>query len=110
MREAAAHLVGELDFEAFRSAHCDAAHARRHMYSIDITETPRPPLGHTVDIVFWANAYCRHMCRILSGMLVAVGQGKHKSSHVATILHSRDRTRAGMTAPPEGLTLLEVLY
>ncbi|MFC1611572.1 tRNA pseudouridine(38-40) synthase TruA [Myxococcota bacterium] len=110
MRRAALRLIGHLDFEAFRSAHCDAAHARRHMYSIDITRYPRPPRGEHLKILFHANAYCRYMCRIIAGTLIEVGRGKRSIDSVQETLESRDRTRAGMTAPPNGLTLLEVLY
>jgi len=110
MRAAASLLLGERDFESFRSAHCDAAHAFRRMFSIDITETPRPPLGSYVDLTFHANAYCRHMVRILSGTLVGVGMGKRAPGDMSAILAARDRRAAGVTAPPQGLTLLEVLY
>jgi tRNA pseudouridine38-40 synthase len=110
MRAAAQLLVGEHDFEAFRSAHCDAAHARRRMHSIDIGSTTRPPVGLHVDITFHANAYCRHMCRILAGTLVEVGTGQRAVDSVAAALAGRARELAGVTAPPGGLTLLEVLY
>lgn len=110
MRAAAEHLIGELDFNAFRSVHCDASHAVREMFSIDIRQVPRPPVGHTVDIFFHANAYCRHMCRILAGTLVEVGMGRRSPQDVQRILASRDRTQAGITAPPSGLTLMEVRY
>ncbi len=110
MRVAALSLVGEHDFEAFRSAQCDAPHARRTMFGVDITRTLRPPLGEHIDITFRADAYCRHMCRILAGTLIEVGTGKRAVSEVADILAARDRKRAGITAPAHGLTLLEVLY
>jgi tRNA pseudouridine38-40 synthase len=110
MREAARHLVGELDFEAFRSAQCDAPHARREMFSVEIEVVPRPPRGRYVDMTFHADAFCRHMCRILAGNLVEVGLGRRRPEELATILASRDRTRGGVTAPPQGLTLLEIFY
>lgn len=110
MRRAAAALVGELDFESFRSVHCDAAHAIRRMHSITVSTAPRPPVGEFVDIVFHANAFCRHMCRILAGTLVEVGTGRRPVADVARVLASQDRTQGGVTAPPWGLTLLEVLY
>lgn len=110
MREAASMLVGELDFEAFRSAHCDAAHARRHMHSITVEAQPRPPVGTTVDITFHANAFCRHMCRIIAGTLVEVGTGQRPAASVREALEKRQRALAGITAPAHGLTLLEVLY
>lgn len=110
MRRAATHLLGEQDFESFRSVHCDAVHARRNMVAIEITVNPRPPSGEHIDLVFHANAYCRHMVRILSGTLVEVGMGKRTPDDIAVILAARDRRLAGVTAPPHGLTLLEVLY
>ncbi|HSI04738.1 MAG: tRNA pseudouridine(38-40) synthase TruA [Myxococcota bacterium] len=110
MREAATHLIGERDFESFRSAQCDAEHARREMFSITIDETPRPPAGRYVDITFHANAFCRHMCRILAGTLTEVGRKRFTPEDVRAILEARDRTKAGITAPPWGLTLLEVEY
>ena len=110
MNEAAAHLLGENDFNAFRSVHCDAAHAIREMMSITIQEVERRPVGKFVDITFHANAFCRHMCRILAGTLAEVGMGKKKASEVPEILASRDRRRGGQTAPPGGLTLLEIAY
>ena len=103
-------LLGERDFESFRSTHCDAAHAVREMFAIDITTTPRPPVGEHVDIVFHATACCRHRCRVLAGTLLEVGLGKRSEASVQEVLAARDRKRAGITAPPEGLTLLEVLY
>ena len=110
MRDAVAPLLGEQDFESFRSVHCDAPHARRFMHSITIKEIPRPPVGVHVELEFHANAFCRHMCRILAGTLVDVGRGKFTPKDVTEILKARDRTRAGRTAPPEGLTLLGVDY
>jgi len=110
MQEASKYLLGERDFNAFRSKKCDAAHAKREMHSISIERTPRLPVGQHIEIVFRANAYCRHMCRILAGTLFEVGLGKRPGSSIGETLKSRDRREAGITAPPEGLTLLEVEY
>ncbi len=110
MAAAAQRLVGEHDFESFRSVHCDAPHARRNMLSIAITTAARPPTGRYIDFVFHADAFCRHMCRILAGNLVEVGLEKRTPSDLAAVLEARDRRLAGVTAPPHGLTLLEVKY
>jgi tRNA pseudouridine38-40 synthase len=109
MRAAAALLIGEHDFESFRSAQCDAEHARRAMYAITISTLERPPHGQYIDITFHANAFCRHMCRILAGTLLEVGLGR-RSGDLTTVLAARSRSAAGITAPPHGLTLLEVRY
>ena len=73
MQQAAMRLLGEHDFESFRSAHCDAAHAVRTMHAIDVTATPKPPVGQDIAIVFHANAFCRHMCRVLAWHVVGSG-------------------------------------
>ncbi|MEO1172929.1 MAG: tRNA pseudouridine synthase A, partial [Myxococcota bacterium] len=110
MRRAAEPLIGEQDFESFRSVHCDADHAVREMFSIDITRLERPPAGYFVDITFHANAYCRHMCRVLAGTLCDVGRGRMAAADITGIRDARDRKRAGVTAPASGLTLLNVAY
>jgi tRNA pseudouridine38-40 synthase len=50
------------------------------------------------------------MVRILVGTLVDVGEGRLQASQIPEILASRDRTRAGQTAPPQGLYLVSVRY
>ena len=75
MQDASQELLGDLDFESFRSVHCDAKHAIRKMMDIRIEEKD-VAWGKEVIITFHANAYCRHMCRILAGTLVEVGQKK----------------------------------
>ncbi len=106
MRAAAALLLGTHDFEAFRSADCAAKHAVRTIYSLDV----RPGPYRRVELDVVGNAFCRNMVRIFAGQLYEVGLGKVRPEAVADILESRDRTRAGMTAPPQGLCLEEVIY
>lgn len=105
MRAAARTFLGDHDFEAFRSQHCDAAHARRYLWRSEIVRD-----GDTVSYEVRGNAFCRHMVRCLAGTLVDVGRGRFQVDDVARMLASRDRTQAGVTAPPEGLTLEEVYY
>ena len=50
------------------------------------------------------------MVRILVGTFLEVGRGKRGPTEVAEILASRDRRRAGKTAPPQGLCLVQVHY
>jgi tRNA pseudouridine38-40 synthase len=63
-----------------------------------------------VTFEFTANAFLQHMVRNLVGTLVAVGGGELRPHDAALILARRDRREAGVTAPPQGLTLVEVLY
>jgi tRNA pseudouridine38-40 synthase len=110
IQRAAQHLIGEKDFESFRAIGCQAEHARRHMMSIQIEKVPRPPAGHLLHITYQANAFVQHMCRILSGTLLEVGKGERDPDSIKATLTARQRTSAGVTAPPHGLCLLEVHY
>ncbi len=106
MRAGAATLLGEHDFEAFRAAGCGAKTSVRRIEAIDVTQS-EPDLV-TVDVR--GNAFLRNMVRILAGTLVEVGEGERIPLQVAEILASKDRTRAGITAPAHGLELIEVRY
>jgi tRNA pseudouridine38-40 synthase len=110
MQRASRHLLGEQDFQSFRAAQCQAKHARREMFGIEITREERPPLGHFVHIVFHADAFVRHMCRVLTGTLVDVGRGDRTPDSLAQVLAARDRRQAGVTAPAQGLCLMQVSY
>jgi tRNA pseudouridine38-40 synthase len=99
-------LVGEHDFSAFRAAGCTAKTAIRRIDSITLA---RPdPERLAIDVC--GNAFLRNMVRILVGTLTEVGTGARPASQLAEILASRDRTRAGITAPAHGLELVEVRY
>jgi tRNA pseudouridine38-40 synthase len=121
MRQAAAALIGEHDFAAFRAAGCTAQRTVRRIDDIAIgaaeaeVEDPRdaPPVSIDPCLVAFevrGNAFLRNMVRIVVGTLVEVGAGRRPVEQVAEILASRDRTRAGITAPPQGLELMSVRY
>jgi tRNA pseudouridine38-40 synthase len=63
-----------------------------------------------VTLEFTANAFLKHMVRNFVGTLAAVGSHELAPADAAAILRCRDRREAGVTAPPEGLVLVEVLY
>jgi len=112
MAAAAAPLLGEHDFAAFRAAGCTAATTTRRIDAIDLSlsallPAPDPELL-VIDVR--GNAFLRNMVRILVGTLAEVGAGRRPAGQVAEILASRDRTRAGITAPAHGLELMEVRY
>lgn len=102
MAACASVLIGDHDFAAFRAAHCDAKSTIRRLTDIAI-HRPEPDL---VVIDIHGNAFLRNMVRIIVGTLVEA----ESPAQVAEILASKDRSRAGITAPPYGLTLVEVRY
>lgn len=110
IRAAADELTGQHDFESFRAAGCQAKHANREMFDITIERHPRPPAGELVTITYRADAFCRHMCRILTGTLVEVGRGERSPISMRDVLAARSRFAAGVTAPAYGLCLLQVRY
>jgi tRNA pseudouridine38-40 synthase len=57
-----------------------------------------------------ANAFLLHMVRNLVGSLLEIGKGRQSESWIAELMAGRDRTAAAMTAPPDGLYLVEVGY
>ena len=105
MREAAALLVGEHDFSAFRSAECQAKTPVRTLHALEIEQH-----GERMDFVLRANAFLHHMVRNLVGTLVTVGKGKRPPQWVREVLLSKDRGRAAATFGPEGLVLEKVQY
>jgi len=105
MRQAAAMLVGEHDFSAFRSAECQAKSPLRTIHSLEVEQN-----GGEIEFVVRANAFLHHMVRNIVGTLVYVGKGKHPPSWVEEVLSSRDRARAAPTFGPEGLYLERIEY
>jgi tRNA pseudouridine38-40 synthase len=106
MQSAATALVGQHDFAAFRAAGCSAKSTLRRVDSIAVTRSA-PEL---IEVDVRGNAFLRNMVRIVVGTLVEVVTGVRPVSQVAEILASKDRTQAGITAPPQGLELIEVRY
>lgn len=105
MHRAAQALLGEHDFSAFRTVHCQAAHARRDLQAISVVRE-----GEQVVVEVQANAFLHHMVRNIVGSLLMVGRGEQPEGWIAELLAGRDRTLAGPTAPAGGLVFLGPLY
>ncbi|MCI4567265.1 tRNA pseudouridine(38-40) synthase TruA [Lysobacter sp. CFH 32150] len=105
MHRAAQSLLGENDFSAFRTVHCQAPHARRDLQEIEVRRN-----GEEVAIEVQANAFLHHMVRNIVGSLLMVGRGEQPEAWIAKLLAGRDRTLAGPTAPSAGLVFLGPKY
>lgn len=105
MNQAAAYLVGEHDFSAFRSSRCSAKNAVRCIFECRVID--QTPLVH---LKIRGTAFLRHQVRTIAGTLLKVGQGKYHPDYVKEILDSKDRSLAAPTLNPKGLTLVAVRY
>jgi tRNA pseudouridine38-40 synthase len=105
MAEAARLFEGKHDFSAFRSSHCTAKNPRRTM---NLSRMRRR--GSLLVFDFVSRAFLHSQVRIMVGTLLEVGKGKRAPEMITEALASGDRTDAGATAPPEGLTLWSITY
>lgn len=105
MREAAAALVGEHDFTSFRALACQAKSPVRRVHYLDLRCA-----GEIIELRVGANGFLHHMVRNIVGVLLAIGRGEAQAVWTSELLVLRDRTRGGVTAPPQGLYLSRVDY
>jgi tRNA pseudouridine38-40 synthase len=105
MRRAKNYLVGKHDFTSFRASNCGAKNPVREIFKIKLIKK-----GEFVFLFFEGGGFLKHMVRNIVGTLVQVGRRQIKASHVKLILESRDRQKAGPTAEPQGLCLVNVEY
>jgi tRNA pseudouridine38-40 synthase len=105
MRAAAALLIGEHDFSAFRAAECQAASPVKTLRRLDIHRR-----GAYWRFEFDASAFLHHMVRNLMGCLIAVGQGGRPPAWVGEVLASRRRETAAPTFAADGLYFLGPYY
>lgn len=105
MRQAARLFIGEHDFTAFRGQNCTAVTSRRRIDAVDIHQQ-----GSFITFDVTGGGFLKHMVRIMVGTLVDVGKGRFQPEYITELLQRPDRTRGGVTAPPQGLCLLQVFY
>lgn len=105
MRTAAGQLVGTHDFSSFQAAGCDADNPVRRITRSEITRE-----GDLLVYEVEATAFLRHMVRTIVGTLTEIGLGDRPPDGMQRLLEARDRSQAGVTAPPQGLCLNRVDY
>jgi tRNA pseudouridine38-40 synthase len=105
MREALGTVRGHHDFGTF----CAAA-GRAHSPVCVVRAVHVVARQASVVVLISANRFLHHMVRNIVGSAVEVGRGVRKPAWMAEVLRTRDRTRAGPTAPAHGLTLVRVVY
>lgn len=105
MKEAAAYIVGEHDFKSFCCVRTQAESTVRTIYSLEVLQE-----GSEIIIRIKGNGFLYNMVRIITGTLIQVGKGRFRPEYVKQMLEAKDRTVAGQTAPPQGLTLVGIEY
>jgi tRNA pseudouridine38-40 synthase len=109
MRAAARRLEGRHDFAAFQGQGADAATTEREVFSSTLqVASCNLQLALVYEVV--GSGFLRHMVRTIVGTLVEIGRGRQPVEWIDHVLASRDRTRAGRTAPAHGLFLVRVVY
>lgn len=99
-------LIGRHDFTSFMAAGSRITDAAREIYSLSVSRTS----GGNIELEVSADGFLYNMVRIITGTLVDAAGGLYCEGDMEEILASRDRSKAGKTAPPDGLYLAEVEY
>ena len=105
MQAAAADLVGEHDFSAFRAAECQARSPVRRIDALTVRRQ-----GHWLSVEISANGFLQHMVRNIVGTLLAIGQGEAPLGRAREQLESRQRSTGEATAAAHGLYFWQVEY
>lgn len=105
MKKAAQYLVGEHDFMSFCSIHRNVKTTVRTIYELEIEKQKEE-----LVIRICGNGFLYNMVRIIVGTLLRVGRGFYTPEQVKEILEAKNREAAGVTAPPQGLVLIEINY
>lgn len=99
-------LIGRHDFSSFKSSGSGILNPVREIMKAEIHDLEDGLLTFT----FEANGFMRHMVRNIMGTVIQTGRGKMDVHKFKEIFESRDRRKAGIKAPSEGLFLKLVKY
>ena len=105
MRKGAEFIRGEHDFASFCNVRTNASDTIRNVYDICITRE-----GADITIRVTGNGFLYNMVRIIAGTLIRVGRGFYEPEKIKEILEAKKHTSEGVTAPPNGLVLVEIVY
>lgn len=105
MNAGAKGLLGTHDFAAFCAAGAQVSTTVRTIFDCHVERQ-----GESVRLYVTGDGFLYNMVRIIAGTLQAVGLGKLPPEAVADIVAGKDRSKAGQTAEPQGLTLMEIFY
>ena len=111
MRKAAEYFVGPHDFAAFMAMGSTPQESTvRTIYSYKVTSEKHLNGAAEICLEVKGDGFLYNMVRIMTGTLIEVGRGAVEPEDIEDIIKSKDRSRAGRTAPPQGLYLGEIYY
>ncbi|MBS5777896.1 MAG: tRNA pseudouridine(38-40) synthase TruA [Acholeplasma sp.] len=108
MERALKYLEGEHDFKSFSKADDEKEDYVRTIIQTNIIREIKDVNHFTIS--FLGTGFLRYQVRNMVGLLIEIGEGKRKSEDILEILEAKDRRKAGITAPGEGLYLKDVFY
>lgn len=105
LNKQAQQFVGQFDFSAFRNSGTDIEDTVRTIFDCSVTRK-----GEVIEFSVSGDGFLYNMVRIMVGTLLDIARGSLAADSIPEIIASKDRKRAGMTAPASGLMLMEVFY
>ncbi|MGY5354353.1 tRNA pseudouridine(38-40) synthase TruA [Wenyingzhuangia sp. IMCC45467] len=105
MNQAAKHLLDYTNFQCFSRSKTDV-----RTYNCDITRAEFVKTDDKLVFHISADRFLRNMVRAIVGTLYAVGIGKMEPAYIKEIINSKQRSKAGASAPAHGLFLTEIIY
>lgn len=105
MVRASRSFIGTHDFSAFRSTGSSVKTSVRTVRFLELEKK-----GDIITMNIEADGFLYNMVRIIAGTLIDIGRGRIPADSISDIIASKDRERAGHTAPPMGLCLEKVYY
>lgn len=105
MQSGCEFLCGYHDFSGFAAASTAVKDRHRKVLLSSLRKK-----GGLIIYQVEANGFLHHMLRNIVGTLLQIGKGKRPAEDIARILLSKDRRKAGPTAPAHGLYLVRIWY
>lgn len=109
MKKCAKFMLGKHDFSAFASSECDKEDKVREIKKIKIKSFKQDDIKH-YEVYITGNGFLYNMVRIMVGTLISFNKKEYSPKIIKDIINSKDRTKAGKTMKPEGLSLLNIKY
>ncbi len=105
MNEALQFFIGKRDWSSFRDSECQA---KSPIKTIDKSTLSK--IGDEIIFEIEAKSFLHHMVRNIVGTLVDIGLEKTTIEQLKEIIDAKDRTKAGPTAPAQGLYFVKTEY